>query len=160
MERGWVPNQTTPFDLVAECGNDGPMLQTSLLAYYTDNWGEVRTRLESQLSSYDIDDEAKATFGEALDAHEAGFYRSVSRLLFPEFERLFRAALYDGRAGIISYHKFVNELAEGVDLELGGFLIAGLQDMVLFKYLTEGHCQVHWLPRVQATPLSIQTWFY
>ena len=23
-----------------------------------------------------------------------------------------------------------------------------------------GHCQVNWLPRVQATPLSIQTWFY
>ena len=22
------------------------------------------------------------------------------------------------------------------------------------------HCQVNWLPRVQATPLSIQTWFY
>ena len=138
LERGWVPNQTTPFDLVAECGNDGPMLQTSLLAYYTDNWGEVRTRLESRLSSYDIDDEAKATFGEALDAHEAGFYRSVSRLLFPEFERLFRAALYDGRAGKSSYHKFVNALVKGADLELGDFLIAGLQDMVLFKYLTEG----------------------
>ena len=24
----------------------------------------------------------------------------------------------------------------------------------------ERHCQVNWLPRVQATPLSIQTWLY
>ena len=140
LERGWVPNQTTPFALVAECGNDGPMLQTSLLAYYTDNWGEVRTRLESQLSSYSIDDEAKATFGEALDAHETELYRTVSRLLFPEFERLLRAALFDGRAGQISYKAFVKKLVsdEEAALELGDFLIAGLQDMVLFKYLSEG----------------------
>ena len=141
LERGWVPNQTTPFDLVAECGNDGPMLQTSLLAYYTDNWSEVRTRLESRLSSYDIDDEAKATFGEALDAHEAGFYRAVNRLLFPEFERLFRAALFDGRAGNIRYNEFMKTLVsdkEADHLGLGDFLIAGLQDMVLFEYLTKG----------------------
>ena len=141
LERGWVPNQTTPFDLVAECGNDGPMLQASLLAYYTDNWSEVRTRLESRLSSYDIDDEAKATFGEALDAHGAGFYRAVSRLLFPEFERLFRAALFDGRAGDIRYNEFMETLVsdkEADHLGLGDFLIAGLQDIVLFRYLTKG----------------------
>ena len=30
----------------------------------------------------------------------------------------------------------------------------------LGEYLSRGHCQVNWLPRVQATPLSIQTWFY
>ena len=140
LEQGWVPNHTTPYDLVAECGDDGARLQTSLLAYYTDNWGEVRTRLESRLSSYGIDDEAKATFGEALDAHEAGFYRTISRLLFPEIERLFRAALFDGRAGPIRYNTFVEKLVldEEADLGLGDFLIAGLQDMVLFKYLTEG----------------------
>ena len=61
----------------------------SLLTYYTDNWSEVRTQLETRMSSHEIDDEAKATFREALDAHEAGFYRSVSRVLFPEFERMF-----------------------------------------------------------------------
>ena len=138
LKRGWVPNHTTPFDLVAECEDD-VRLQTSLLAHYTDNWCEVRVRLETRLASYDIDDEAKATFREALDAHEAGFYRSVSRLLFPEFERVFRAALFDGRAGRISYHEFVKKLSgAAANLELTDFLIAGIQDMVLFKYLTEG----------------------
>lgn len=78
LDQGWVPNRTTPYDLVSECGEDGAKLQTSLLAYYTDNWGEVRTRLESRLPSYGIDDEAKAAFGEALDAHEGGSYRTVS----------------------------------------------------------------------------------
>ena len=138
LRRGWVPNHTTPFDLVTECWDDGIKLQASLLAYYTDNWGEVRARLESRLSSYAVDDEAKATFREALDAHEAELYRSVSRVLFPEFERVFRAALFEGRAGQIAYNDFVRKLSgEDGSLEFGDFLIAGMQDVVLFKYLTE-----------------------
>ena len=138
LKRGWVPNLTTPFDLVTACGDDDAKLQAELLAFYTDNWGEVRTQLEARLSSHDIDDEARAVFREALDAHEAGLYRSVSRLLFPEFERVFRAALFDGRAGPIPYDKFLTKLTgEEVGLDLGDFLLAGIQDMVLFNYLTE-----------------------
>ena len=139
LKRGWVPNHTTPFDLVAECGDDDSRLQTSLLAYYTDNWPEVRARLELRMSSLDVDDEAKATFREALDAHEGGLYRCASRLLFPEFERVFRGALFDGRAGRIPYHEFVTKLSgDAANLELADFLTTGIQDMVLFKYLTEG----------------------
>ena len=139
LARGWVPHHTTPFDLVADCGNDDARLQASLLAYYTNHWAEVRARLETRLSSHGIDAEAKATFREALDAHEAGFYRCVIRVLFPELERVFRAALFDGRAGPIPYNEFVRRLSgEASNLELADFLIAGIQDMVLFKYLTEG----------------------
>ncbi len=138
LKRGWMPNHTIPFDVVSECGDDAARLQTSLLSYYTDNWGEVRAQLETQLSSYNIDDEAEATFREALDAHEAGLYRCVSRVLFPEFEREFRVALFDGGVGSITYKKFIKKLSgTAADLKLGDFLIAGIQDMVLFNYLTE-----------------------
>ena len=139
LEQGWVPNHTTPFDLVAECEDDGARLQTALLAHYTDRWGEVRVRLEKRLDSSAIDDEAKATFREALDAHEAGLYRSVSRVLFPEFERVFREALpLAAGVGSINYKKFMKKLSgTAANLELGDFLIAGIQDMVLFNYLTE-----------------------
>ena len=138
LKQGWVPSHTTPFDLVAECGDDSAKLQTSLLAYYTDNWSEIRARLETRLSSENVDDETMATFREALDAHEAGLYRSVSRVLFPEFERVFRAALFEGRAGSRPYGTFVKKLSgKGTNLYLEDFLIAGMQDMVLFKYLTE-----------------------
>ena len=129
----WSPN----------AGTTAPRLQTSLLDYYTDNWVEVRTQLESRLSSYDIDDEAKATFREALGVHEAGFYRAVSRLLFPEFERLFRAALFDGCAGRIRYNEFMETLVsdeEADHLGLGDFLIAGLQDIV-FVQVRDGRRQ-------------------
>ena len=135
-KQGWVPNHTTPFDLVAECGDDSAKLQTALLAYYTDNWGEIRARLEMRLSSHNVDDESKATFREALDAHEAGLYRSVSRVLFPEFERVFRGALFDGRAAD-GYNAYVKKLSDGSGLYLEDFLIAGIQDIVLFEYLTE-----------------------
>ena len=139
LKRGWVPNHTTPFDLITECGDDSAKLRTLLLAYYTDNWPEVRASLESRMSSHDVDEETKATFREALDAHEHGLYRCVSRLLFPEFERAFRGALFEGRAGPIPYQKIVKELTgEAANLELADFLFAGMQDMVLFKYLTEG----------------------
>ena len=139
LKRGWVPNHTTPFELVAHCGDDDTRLQTSLLAHYTDNWPEVRARLESRVSSLDIDDEAKATFREALNAHEGELYRCVSRLLFPEFERVFRGALFEGRAGPIQYHEFVTKLTgDAANLELADFMTAGIQDMVLFKYMTEG----------------------
>ena len=139
LKRGWVPNHTTPFDLVAECGDDDAKLQASLLAYYIDNWGEVRARLEARMSAHDIDEEAKATFREALDAHEAGLYRSVSRVLFPEFERVFRAVLVGGRAGPNHYKSFLKKLSgEEANLYLEDFVVAGMQDMVLFKYFTEG----------------------
>ena len=137
--RGWVPNRTTPFDLITECGDDDTKLRILLLAYYTDNWPEVRMCLESHMSSYNVDDEAKATFREALDAHEHGLYRCVSRLLFPEFERAFRGALFEEQAGPIRYHDFVKGLTgEAGNPKLADFLFAGIQDMVLFKYLTEG----------------------
>ena len=140
LERGWVPNHTTPFDLVAECGGDHTRLQELLHSYYTDNWGTIRERLEARLTSYEVSAEAKATFREALDAHEAGLYRSVTRVLFPEFESVFRALLFDGRAGQMPYGAFVKELSgEAANMDIGDFLIAGFQDIVLFKYLTEGH---------------------
>ena len=139
LAQGWVPNHTMPLELVASCADDYDKLRISLLAYYTENWEEIRTRLQRRLSSHIIDEEAKATYQEALDAHEAGHYRSVSRLLFPEFERVFRATLFDGRAGQVSYRTFVEGLSgAATNVQLQDFLFSGLQDLVLFKYLTEG----------------------
>ena len=129
-----MPRHNTESQIGLFRSDQSTRLQTSLLSYYTDNWGEVRAQLETQLSSYNIDDEAEATFREALDAHEAGLYRCVSRVLFPEFEREFRVALFDGGVGSITYKKFIKKLSgTAADLKLCDFLIAGIQDMVLFN---------------------------
>ena len=53
--------------------------------------------MESQLADYHIDDEARETFREALSAHEAGLYRCVCRVLFPEIERTIGAGFRSKR---------------------------------------------------------------
>ena len=48
-------------------------------------------------------------------------------------------ALFDGHAGPIPYTTFVKKLSgEAANLDLADFLSAGIQDIVLLNYLTEG----------------------
>ena len=151
IARGWMPHRTTPFELATKHLDDVEALRQVLLAYYNENWREVRSRIEARLSTYSIDDEAKATLREALGAHETGYYRSVCRLLFPEIERLFRGALFGGRAGNIRHEEFVKRLAgwerdgrfeEGEpndgSLFLEDFLTGGIHEFSVFEYLTGG----------------------
>ena len=143
MARGWVPNSTTPFDLVEKSGDDETALRDALLAHYEDNWHEVRGKLEASVLSRDIDREAKDVFREALDAHERKLYRCVVRLLFPEFERLFRQALFDGKAGQILYRKIIEELTEKSGLDISHFMFAGIRVLPLFGYLADGMEKPH-----------------
>ena len=109
---GWLPHYTMPFDHIAECGKDNDAIRSRLLDYYKNNWKNVRSEIEARLSDYKIDAEAKATFREALDAHEAGLYRCVCRVLFPEIERVLRQELFDDeiRREPITYEEFIRKL--------------------------------------------------
>jgi hypothetical protein len=53
----------------------------------------------ARLKASRVDDEAQATFIEALEAHGLGLYRVAPRLLFPEIERLARNEFRAGRVG-------------------------------------------------------------
>ena len=91
--------------------------------------------IEASLAEYDIDDEATATFVEALNAHEPGFYRSVCRVLMPEIERVSRVELHGDRLYRITSQPLMRELAGQLPIstvEPGGFL--GLN---LFRRLSE-----------------------
>ena len=92
---GWLPYHSAPFRYVEECGDDPVRLDSCFSDYYLTQWNEVRSDMTSRLADYAIDDEARATFREALSAHEAGHYRCVCRVLFPEIERMIGA----GRVG-------------------------------------------------------------
>lgn len=96
-ESGWLLHRSTPFDQVRTCARDGQAIQPFLRNYYSEHWEDVRRAVESWLTTCPLDDEAKATFREALTAHEARLYRSVSRLLFPEIERVSRKELHGDR---------------------------------------------------------------
>ena len=63
------------------------------------NGKKIRCDIVSHLETYRIDEATKATFKEALDAHENGHYRSVCRVLFPEIEKTIRTRFTDGKIG-------------------------------------------------------------
>ncbi len=88
---GWLPHPSVPYRLIEGCGDDLARLDGRIADYYHTRWIEIRDEMESGLAEYHIDDEARTTFREALAAHEAGLYRCVCRLLFPEIERMIGA---------------------------------------------------------------------
>lgn len=88
---GWLPYRSEPpLRFIEECGDDFGLLNKRISNYYRTRWREIRDDMTSRLADYHIDDEAKATFREALSAHEGGHYRCVCRVLFPEIERVIR----------------------------------------------------------------------
>ena len=88
---GWLPHPSVPYWLVEGCGDDFALLDARVSEYYRTRWSEIRDEMESGLAEYHIDDEARATFREALIAHESGLYRGICRSLFPEIERIIDA---------------------------------------------------------------------
>ncbi len=85
---GWLPHETAPFHLLEEASDEN--LSSSLHDYYLENWQTIKQGFLKTVPEYSIDDEAKATFIEALEAHTNGLYRVAPRLLFPEIERVTR----------------------------------------------------------------------
>ena len=93
---GWLPHPSVPYRLVEGCGDDLALLDGRIADYYLTRWIEIRDHMELDLATYHIDDEAMATFREALIAHESGLYRCICRLLFPEIERIIDAGHRSG----------------------------------------------------------------
>ena len=92
-ETGWLPFGHAPYHCMEQHGGDAERVDACMSSYYLEHWPEIRMSLEENLKAYHVDDEARATFGEALSAHEAGLYRCVCRLLFPEIERMLRSRI-------------------------------------------------------------------
>lgn len=94
---GWLPHSSTPFDALDPDTVDGPTAAAIVDAHYRDNWDGVEAQFRTHLECYEIDEEAKETFDEALRAHRTGLYRAVPRLLFPEIERVVAVEFYEGK---------------------------------------------------------------
>ena len=94
---GWLPHYSVPHRLVEGCGDDRALLDSRVADHYRTRWTKIRDHMELDLATYHIDDEARATFREALIAHESGLYRCICRLLFPEIERIIGAGHRSGR---------------------------------------------------------------
>ena len=135
---GWLPHHTTPRQLVAECRGDMESIQKELEEFYERNWPSVRCAIEAQMSGHDIDEEAKAAFGEALDAHGHGLYRCVPRTLYPEIDRLLRIHVMGTKTGSGIRNDRLRELVENEDTGLSDFLPGGWVHLDSFLRLAAG----------------------
>lgn len=95
-EAGWLPHYTSPFDEI-DIEADTAVIGDLLKRHYSENWPTVKSKIVAKLAEYDFDDQAEETFLEALNLHEAGHYRAVVHLVFPEIERVARKDFYSGR---------------------------------------------------------------
>ena len=109
-DAGWVAHVSTPWGRVDTCDGDAEALHDLLSQHYREKWPEVRRDIEARLADYEIDAEAVATVAEALQAHDAGFYRCVCRVLIPEIERVVRRELHDDRMDRIASQERLRKL--------------------------------------------------
>ena len=134
----WFPHYTMPEFLFGGHIDDVDF-NALVLAYYRENWVEVRQMLEQNLSDCPVDGETKAAFHEALDSHESGRYLSVCRNLIPEMERLVRIHLYGDQVGSFSVEK-------QMDIYFGDLPVSVFPDRssgwIGFKYL-QSHLYAH-----------------
>lgn len=98
---GWLPHYTTPFEEISE--NISPdELEFILEEHYTKNFSKVETEIVARIKSYNLDDEFREVFLQALLCHKVGAYQATSRLLFPEIERVACKEIYGGSRLYIS----------------------------------------------------------
>lgn len=172
---GFLPHYTTPFaDLAIDQSDDE--ISDHLAAYYRDSWTQIAVAMADSMAKIDVDDEAKATFGEALRAHERGDFRCAPRLLFPEIERVVRDEFYPGdlkqrlasqielrdAAESIPAGALSDELAAGLKLyqKLVEHLYAKVEDDVALARVAADpvpnrHAAVHGLVRYNAQKHSL-----
>ena len=132
---GWLPYHSVPIQYVEECDGNTPLLERRLSIFYKANWDDIRQDIESRLDAYRVSEETRATFREALSAHEIGHYRCVCRVLFPEIDRAFRAHFFDDQARRISSKKMIEELTDRGSLE--DFMPREAYGWILFGRLVE-----------------------
>ena len=131
---GWLPYRTIPFArYFQECGGSAEAFCAQVSSYYENHALEVVQDIASRLDDYAVDDEAKVTLREALDAHQYGLFRCVCRVLPPEIERVIR----EDWLAIHDVTSLKNTLFEGKinEKSLSDFVLDGSQDLVLFGLL-------------------------
>jgi hypothetical protein len=131
---GLLPHPSTPFALLdGQVADD--KLKAALKKHYHDNWSNISADIQRRALKFDIDEEAKASLVEALQAHQNGHYRAVCRLLLPEIERVVRVELLGNDVGSIRVDRLFGEL--GLELALGETNPPGFYALGLFKRLTK-----------------------
>lgn len=131
---GWLPHATSPFHLIERTMSVEDVGAVAE-AHYRERWDDVRGALLAMVAVHDVDDEARATFHEAVQAHGHGLHRIAPRLLFPDLERIARRDLLGRDLGSFASLKELRRQVER--LPLSRVLPGGLASYALYKRLAE-----------------------
>ncbi len=131
---GLLPHASTPFEML-DGETDDEILKSKLEKYYRDEWSTISASIVRRAQNFAIDDEAKATLAEGLQAHQNGHYRSVCRLLLLEIERVARVELAGNEVGTLHVDKIIGEPAG--DLGLSQTSPRGYLAIGLYRCLTD-----------------------
>lgn len=133
LATGWLPHHTIGIDYIKESMVGTSSLESRIREYYEKNWLDIRHDIESRMACYRVSEEAKETFREAMDAHEAGHYRCVCRVLFPELDRELRIRFFNDSTGRIDSREMLKALANRGSLE--EYLQRSVFSYILFTQL-------------------------
>jgi len=134
-DAGWLPHSASPWHLLDDEGLCGDQLNAAVETYYQQDWPSVRATFEAAIVTYSIDEEAKATFREALAAHESGLFRCVARTIFPEIERVSRAEIHKGAMDKMASQPKLQAAIS--DLSLPDLAYDGILGMRLYEKLVD-----------------------
>lgn len=131
---GWLPYRTVPFETyLSDNGNDWMKIIEEATSCYENYEDTILQDIELQLSTYTVDEEARETLREAIQAHQTGLYRCSCRVLLPEIERVIREDWLD-ITGIATLSQ--RQIEEAINRQaLEDFVLNSPRDLVLFKYL-------------------------
>lgn len=141
-QTGWLPHETTPFDLLDKHDNSSlEELSQNIEDYYLMNWPIIKDIILGRINSYLIDVDAKDALRESLNCHGYGMYQSVCRNLFPEMERVSRIELHNGNlASKVTSQELLRKTAGS--MHLSGIGLNGYLACQLFGCLDE-HLYLH-----------------
>ena len=137
---GWLPHANSPYALVEGESDDAEATDLQIHAYYENGWQELGRELIAGIEGCDFDDDARATFTEAVLAHGSGYYRCPTRLLFLEIERVSRKEIHGGALDkMASQPRLLEAIGSLTPGEMSSTGIAGLR---FYRKLTE-HLYMH-----------------
>lgn len=109
-----LPHRTSPIHLLETHKDNPETFRAAVEQYYKENWAAVRRDLLKKSSTYNVEEETKDVFREAVNCHDRGLYRSSVRLIFPEIERLYRSTTGEAVGGTVTSQHDVRRLSNAL----------------------------------------------
>lgn len=131
---GWLPHLSIPAGVCQGALDKSMDVSTAVECYLRDNWDSVAAVFRERFRAVGADEEALAAMDEALECRGRGLHRAVSRIVFPEIERVVRLRVPppkpDQMAGLGEFRKSIGEVALSSPFDASAFIWLEIYDEI------------------------------